>query len=107
VDKYTPTLLEKGLKCMIGKGYRSPEVKASIQKNGAVYMVAIGGLAVKIAETIKKSEVVAYADLGPEAIHKLEVEDFPAIVAFDSIGGNLHEMGREAYRQLPLPPDVL
>lgn len=106
VDKYTPTLLDHGLKGMIGKGYRGPEVKDAIVKNGAVYMVAIGGLAVLIAETIKKAEVVAYSDLGAEAIHKLEVENFPAIVALDSVGGNLHEMGREQYRQIPLSPGI-
>lgn len=103
VDKYTPTLLEHGLKGMIGKGYRSQEVKDSIMKNGAVYMVAIGGTGVLVAEAIKKVEIVAYPDLLSEAIHKLEVENFPAIVALDSTGGNLHEMGREQYRQLDLP----
>jgi fumarate hydratase, class I len=103
MDKYAPTLLEKGLKGMIGKGYRSPEVKAAIQTHGAVYFVAIGGLAVKIAQTIKKAEVIAYADLGAEAIHRLEVEKFPAIVAIDSLGNNLHEEGREAFRQIDLP----
>jgi fumarate hydratase, class I len=106
VDKYTPTLLEHGLKAMIGKGYRSDEVKASIIQNGAVYMVAIGGTAVLAAQKIKKSEIVAYEDLGPEAIRKLEVEDFPATVAIDSEGNNLHELGREEYRDLPLPPGL-
>lgn len=103
VDKYTPALLKQGLKGMIGKGYRSPEVKEAILQHGAVYMVAIGGTAVLIAETIKKAEVVAYEDLGAEAIYRLEVEDFPAIVALDSAGGNLHEAGREQFRTIDLP----
>jgi fumarate hydratase, class I len=106
MDKYAPQTLELGLKGMIGKGYRSPEVKDAIVKNGAVYFVAIGGTGVIIAESIKKSEVVAYPDLGPEAIHKLEVVNFPAIVALDSHGGNLHEQAREDYRQRPLPADM-
>jgi fumarate hydratase, class I len=107
VDKYTPTLLDLGLKGMIGKGYRSPEVIEAIQRNGAVYFVAIGGLGVKIAKTIQSAEVVAYDDLGAEAIRKLEVVDFPAIVAVDSLGQNLHKLAREEYRKLDLPDGVL
>lgn len=103
VDKYTPTLLQHGLKGMIGKGYRNAEVKQAIVDNGAVYFVAIGGLAVLIQDTIKGAEVVAYPDLDSEAIRKLEVVDFPAIVAIDSEGNNLHEIGREEYRTLDLP----
>lgn len=106
MDKYAPKTLELGLKGMIGKGYRSAEVKEAIVKYGAVYFVAIGGLGVVIAQCIKKSEVIAYPDLGPEAIHKLEVENFPAIVAFDSEGNNMHELAREEYRQIPLPADM-
>lgn len=106
MDKYAPRTLELGLKGMIGKGYRSPEVKDAIVKNGAVYFVAIGGLGMIIAESIKKAEIVAYPELGTEAIRKLEVENFPAIVALDAHGGNLHEQGREEYRQEPLPQDM-
>lgn len=106
MDKYAPFLLDRGLKCMIGKGYRSEDVKAAMKRNGAVYLVAIGGAAVVIADSIKKVEVVAYPELGPEAVHRFEVENFPAIVAIDSQGGNIHEMGREEYRTLPLPPDM-
>lgn len=106
MDKYTPDILKHGLKAMIGKGYRSEAVKEAIVKNDAVYLVGIGGTAVIIQESIKKAEVVAYPDLGPEAVYKLEVENFPAIVALDSKGGNIHEQGRETYRQLPLPEDM-
>lgn len=106
MDKYAPQTLALGLKGMIGKGYRSEEVKEAIIKNGAVYFVAIGGLALIIAQCIKKSEVIAYPELGPEAIYKLEVEKFPAIVALDTQGNNLHEQAREQYRQIPLPADM-
>jgi fumarate hydratase subunit beta len=104
MDKYAPQTLALGLKGMIGKGYRSEPVKKAIVDNGAVYFVAIGGTGVLIAQTIKKSEVIAYPELGPEAIYKLEVENFPAIVALDSQGNNLHEQAREEYRTLDLPP---
>jgi tartrate/fumarate subfamily iron-sulfur-dependent hydro-lyase beta chain len=106
MDKYAPQTIELGLRGMIGKGYRSDAVKKAIVDHGAVYFVAIGGLGVMIAKTIKKSEVIAYPDLGPEAIHKLEVENFPAIVALDAHGNNIHELAREEYRQIPLPADM-
>lgn len=91
MDPYTPALLDLGLKGMIGKGLRSKAVVESMQKNGAIYFAAIGGVAAMIAKGIKSSEVVAYEDLGPEAIHKYYVEDFPAIVCIDAQGNNLYE----------------
>lgn len=91
MDPYTVPLLEKGLKGMIGKGLRSQEVIEGMKKNGAVYFGATGGAAALIAKSIKKVEVVAYEDLGAEAIHRLYVEDFPAIVVIDSQGNNLYE----------------
>ncbi|SFC83238.1 Fe-S-containing hydro-lyase [Butyrivibrio sp. YAB3001] len=91
MDKYSPQLLDMGLVGMIGKGKRSGEVIASIVKNGAVYFAAIGGAGALLSKSIFKSEVVAYEDLGTEAIRKLEVEKFPAIVVIDSKGNNLYE----------------
>jgi fumarate hydratase subunit beta len=90
MDAFTPRLLEQGLKGMIGKGLRSQEVVNSIKKNQAVYFVAIGGTAALISKHIKACEVVAYPELGTEAIRRLLVEDFPAIVATDMYGGNLY-----------------
>jgi len=89
MDPYTPELLERGLKGIIGKGLRSKRVIKSIKKNKAIYFAAIGGVAALIAKSIKKSEVIAYEDLGSEAIYKFYVEDFPAIVVIDSAGNNL------------------
>lgn len=97
MDKYTPTILDLGVTGMVGKGYRSPAVIDSIKKHGAVYMVAIGGAGALIAKTIKKYEVLAYAELGPEAVARLTVEDFPAIVAIDSEGNNFYEEGQKPY----------
>ena len=91
MDKYTPVLLDLKMKGMIGKGKRSKEVIQSIIKNEAVYFAAIGGAGALLSKCIKKSEVVAYDDLGTEAIRRLEVEDFPVIVAIDSKGNNLYE----------------
>jgi len=91
MDPYTPALLERGLRGMIGKGLRSEEVIASMKKNRAVYFAAVGGAAAIIARSIKESEVFAYEDLGPEAIRRLRVEGFPAIVVIDSRGNNLYE----------------
>ncbi|MCA9841316.1 MAG: fumarate hydratase [Cyanobacteria bacterium HKST-UBA03] len=106
MDKYAPFFLNHGLKAMIGKGYRSAEVIDAMKANGAVYMVGIGGAAVVIADSIKQCDVVAYPELGPEAVYRLEVENFPAIVAIDSQGNNIHEQGREAYRKRDLPADM-
>lgn len=91
MDKYTPALLEKGLKGMIGKGRRSPEVIDAINKKNAVYFAAIGGAGALLSKCIKKAEVIAYDDLGTEAIRKLEVENFPAIVIADNKKNNLYE----------------
>ena len=97
MDAYSPSLIEKGLTGMIGKGKRGPEVINAMKKHGAVYFGAIGGCGALLAKCIKKAEVVAYDDLGAEAIRRLEVEDFPAIVIIDSEGNNLYETGRAAY----------
>ena len=91
MDKYTPLLLEKGLKGMIGKGRRSEEVINSMNKNNAVYFAAIGGAGALLSKCIKKSEVIAYDDLGTEAIRKLEVENFPVIVVVDNKKNNLYD----------------
>lgn len=91
MDKYTPTLLDLGLKGMIGKGKRSDEVKASIVKNSAVYFAAVGGAGALLSDRIKSSEVIAYDDLGTEAIRKMYVEDFPCIVICDCKGNDLYK----------------
>ena len=93
----TPRLMEAGLKGMIGKGSRSQEVKEAIKKHKAVYFAAIGGAGALIARAIKKAEVVAYEDLGAEAIMRLEVENFPAIVVNDAHGGDLYQEGKAKY----------
>ncbi len=97
MDAYAPDLLNIGLKGMIGKGKRSPEVVDAMKKNGAVYFGAIGGAGALLAKCIKKAEVVAYEDLGAEAIRRLEVENLPAVVIIDSEGNNLYEQGRAEY----------
>lgn len=99
MDPYAPALIAKGLKGMIGKGPRGEGVVAAMKEHGAVYLGAVGGAAALIARAIKKAEVVAYEDLGPEAIRRLEVEDLPVIVAQDSHGGDLFREGVERYRQ--------
>ena len=91
MDPYTSILLDRGLRGMIGKGLRSDEVIESMKKNKAVYFAVVGGAAAVIAKSIKKSEVVAYEDLGTEAIRRFSVENFPAIVVIDSLGNNLYE----------------
>lgn len=91
MDPYTPELLDRGLKGMIGKGLRSQEVIESMKKNQAVYFAAVGGAAALIAKSIKKSEIIAYEDLGAEAVFRFYVKDFPAIVVIDSVGNNLYE----------------
>jgi fumarate hydratase subunit beta len=100
MDKYTPTLLDLGLKGMIGKGYRNEEVKSSIKKNKAIYFAAIGGSAALIAQCIKKVEVIAYEDLGTEAIRKLEVENMPLIVINDAIGQDYYELGVAMFKEI-------
>lgn len=91
MDPYTPPLLDLGMKGMIGKGSRSREVIESIKENKAVYFAAVGGAAALIARCIKKSEVIAYEDLGTEAIHRYYVKNFPTIVVIDSKGNNLYK----------------
>lgn len=97
MDSFTPRLLDIGLKGMIGKGARSGDVIESMKKNNAVYFGAIGGAAALIARSIEKAEVIAYEDLGSEAIRKLTVKNLPAIVIIDSEGNNLYEMGQKSY----------
>ena len=99
MDKYTPYLLELGLKGMIGKGPRGPEVKAAIVKQKAVYLAAIGGAGALISRSIKKAEDIAYPELGTEAVMRLEVEDFPAIVVNDVYGGDLYQLGVAEYSE--------
>ena len=94
MDKYTPALLDRGLKGMIGKGARSSEVVDSMVKNGVVYFAAIGGAAALISRSIKKAETLAYEDLGTEAIYRFYVEDFPAIVVIDSYGKSVLAEGK-------------
>ena len=91
MDKYTPRLLDLGLSGMIGKGKRSKEVIDAIVRNGAVYFAAIGGAGALLSKAITASEVIAYDDLGTEAIRKLTIENFPAIVVIDCLGTNLYE----------------
>ena len=91
MDKYTPAFLKMGLRGMIGKGKRSKEVKAAIVENGAVYFAAVGGAGALLSRSIKSSRVIAYEDLGTEAIRELQIENFPAIVVIDSLGNDLYE----------------
>jgi fumarate hydratase subunit beta len=99
MDAYAPSLLGIGLKGMIGKGRRSKAVVDSMIENKAVYFAAVGGAAAVISRSVKKAEIVAYEDLGPEAIRRLEVENFPCIVATDSKGGDLYVTGPETYKR--------
>jgi fumarate hydratase subunit beta len=98
MDSYSPRLIAAGLKGMIGKGARSQVVKDAIKKYKAVYLGAIGGAGALISTSIKKAEVIAYEDLGAEAIRRLEVEDFPAIVINDIYGNDLYEEGKAKYQ---------
>ncbi|MGB9723523.1 MAG: Fe-S-containing hydro-lyase [Chloroflexia bacterium] len=98
IDPYTPALLRAGLKGMIGKGNRSPEVRRAIQEYRAVYFAAIGGAGALISKSIVASEVVAYPELGAEALLRLQVQDFPAIVVNDIYGGDAYEEGKRKYR---------
>lgn len=100
MDAYTPTMLDQGIKGMIGKGSRKPEVIESMKKNGVTYFAAVGGAAALIAKSIKSYEVIAYDDLGPEALARLEVEDFPCIVVVDSEGNDFYQIGQEPYREI-------
>ncbi len=97
MDAYTPKLLAKGLRGMIGKGMRNEAVRKAMQQYGAVYFGVVGGAAALIARAIRESEVLAYEDLGTEAIHRFRVENFPVIVLMDAHGGNLYEEGPKAF----------
>lgn len=99
MDKYTPRFLDMGLKGMIGKGKRSKEVQEAVVQNGAVYFAAVGGAGALLSRSIKNSEIIAYEDLGTEAIRKLQVEKFPVIVVIDSEGNNLYETAILKYRE--------
>lgn len=98
MDKYAPSLLDLGLKGMIGKGARNKEVVDAIVRNKGVYLVAIGGAAALIAKSIKSEEILCYEDLGTEAVRRYEVKDFPCIVAIDSNGNNVYETEPPKYR---------
>ena len=98
MDTYAPTLIKMGLKGTIGKGSRSKEVIEAMKRYKAVYFAAVGGAAALIAKTIKKVEIIAFEDLGTEAIRKMEVEDFPAIVVNDTKGNDLYSIGRDKYK---------
>jgi fumarate hydratase subunit beta len=97
MDKFTPALLALGLKGTIGKGYRGQPVKDALKENTAVYFGSIGGAGAVLSEFVKKAEIVAYEDLGTEAIRRLEVDGFPAIVLYDSHGGDLYQDGQKLY----------
>lgn len=99
MDKYTLEMLDKGLKGMVGKGKRSPEVIEAMKRNGAVYFAAVGGAGALLSKCIKKADVVAYDDLGTEAIRKLEIENLPVIVVIDKDGNNLYETAKEKWKK--------
>jgi len=99
MDIYTPRLIAAGIRAMIGKGNRSPEVREAIKKYKAVYLATIGGAGALLAKSIKQAEVIAYEDLGAEAILRLTVENFPAIVANDIYGEDLFEQGKTEYKK--------
>ena len=98
MDPYTPRLLELGLKGMIGKGKRSTQVREAMVKNKAIYMAAIGGAGALMSTVIKEAKVIAYEDLGPEAIRRLTVDQLPAIVVNDTLGNDLYEDGKKRYQ---------
>ncbi|RLG28927.1 Fe-S-containing hydro-lyase [Methanosarcinales archaeon] len=100
MDPYSPPLIQAGLKGMIGKGERGEEVVKAMRKYKAVYLAATGGAAALIAKSIKEAEVIAYPELGAEAIRRLRVENFPCIVAQDPHGNNLYKLGKERYRKV-------
>ncbi|MEA4900626.1 Fe-S-containing hydro-lyase [Desulfitobacterium sp.] len=100
MDVYSPILIERGLTGMIGKGLRSEEVVAAMKKYGAVYFGAIGGSGALLAKRITAAEVIAYPELGPEAVRRLEVKDFPVMVIIDQEGNNLYEKGKAQYRRI-------
>jgi len=99
MDPYSPRLIEIGQRGMIGKGERGPDVVEAMKKHKSVYFAAVGGAGALIAKSIKKAEIVAYEDLGAEAIRRLEVENFPAVVAQDCHGGNLYVDGKKKFQE--------
>jgi fumarate hydratase subunit beta len=99
MDAYTPRLLAEGLRAMIGKGERSAAVREAVRQYRAIYFIAIGGAGALLSRSIKKAEVIAYDDLGTEAIRRLTVERFPAIVADDVYGADIFEQGKASYRR--------
>lgn len=99
MDVFTPQLLAHGVKGVIGKGPRSPEVVAALQRHHAVYFAATGGVAALLASYVKSTELIAYPDLGPEAVYRLEVERFPVIVAVDARGADVYKENRDIYRR--------
>jgi len=103
MDSYAPTLMRLGLKAMIGKGKRDPAVIAALQEYQAVYLGATGGAGALISKCIKEAQVVAFPELGPEAVHRLVVEDLPTIVINDCYGRDLYEVGVAEYRRAPAP----
>ena len=100
MDKYTPALLELGMRGMIGKGRRTEAVRESMMKNQAVYFAAVGGAGALLSKSILQAEVIAYEDLGTEALRKLEIKDFPVIVVMDCEGNNLYDMAIEQYKEI-------
>lgn len=100
MDKYTPALLELGMRGMIGKGRRTEAVRESMMKNQAVYFATVGGAGALLSKSILQAEVIAYEDLGTEAIRKLEIKDFPVIVVMDCEGNNLYDMAIEQYKEI-------
>ena len=99
MDAYAPYLIARGLKAMIGKGKRGEEVKQAMREHKAVYLAAIGGAGALMARSIKQAEVIAYPELGPEAVRRLVVEDMPLFVVNDVHGGDLYQQGRQAYQR--------
>jgi len=103
LDPYTPAMLELGVKAIIGKGGRGPEVREALKRHRAIYCIAVGGTGALLSQHIKRAEVIAFEDLGTEAIRRLEVEEFPAIVVNDVEGRDLLEEGRKQYRTSDRP----
>jgi fumarate hydratase subunit beta len=99
MDPYSPYLIERGLKGMVGKGVRSEEVRSAMREHGCVYFGAVEGTAALLADRVKEAEVVAYEDLGPEAVRRLVVEEFPVVVIYDLRGGDLYSEGRRRWRR--------
>ena len=104
MDSYSPLLIERGLRGMVGKGLRSEAVRAAMREHGCVYFGAIEGTAALLADRVKEAQIVAYEDLGAEAIRRLVVEDFPVVVVNDLYGGDLYKEGREKWRRASRAP---